>query len=152
MSVESEAAGVAAADPDEGDPVAGGFAAASPVAAGAAVGAPVAAGCAAGVAGAFAPVAGFAASGAPVAGVSAGVAALPPAGAAPSGFADGEAPASEADGVAGFDAEDEEDEDAFGFADDISPENPWPLQRKYPRPTASANASSINIYFHAPLP
>jgi hypothetical protein len=51
--------------------------------------------------------------------------------------------------VAGFD--EEEDDGEFGFADDINPANPCPLQRKYPRPTASASASSINIYFQAPL-
>jgi hypothetical protein len=57
----------------------------------------------------------------------------------------------EPDGVAGFAAEEDEDEDALGFTDDISPAKPWPLQRAYPRPTASANASTINIYFQAPL-
>jgi hypothetical protein len=52
--------------------------------------------------------------------------------------------------VAGFDAE-EDDDDPLGFAGDINPAKPCPLQRAYPRPTASANATSINTYFQAPL-
>jgi hypothetical protein len=52
--------------------------------------------------------------------------------------------------VAGFDAEEDDDVDPLGFPGDISPAKPCPLQRAYPRPTASTNATSINTYFQVP--
>ena len=141
LSGESEAAA----------PEAGAFEAASPAAGGAAAASVVPGLAVAGLGELPATGEAFPPSVEPTAAVPAGDGLTVPAPAGASVDDTGDAVPASGDGCAApcFGAEEEADAGGFVPDPDIRPARPWPLQRKYPKPTANARASSINIYCQA---